>query len=87
MGSGAANVRNTRHPLPALNGCPKLHSDRPIWLHQLFQRRSAIDDGKIAVTQNYRQNSDVVVILVSICKVYVIGVICGALRAQAAMAT
>jgi hypothetical protein len=37
-GSGAANCRNTRHPPPPLNGCPKLLSDRPIWPHQLFQR-------------------------------------------------
>ena len=47
----------------------------------------SLDDANSAVTQNYRQNSGVLVILESICRAYIIGVICVARRAQVAMAT
>lgn len=47
----------------------------------------SLDDANSGVTQNYRQNSGVLVILESICRAYIIGVICVARRAQVAMAT
>jgi hypothetical protein len=86
MGSGAAIVRNTRHP-PLLNRCPKQQMDLAIPIIPASFALSALDDANSAVTQNYRQNSGVLVILESICRAYIIGVICVARRAQVAMAT
>ena len=55
MGSGAAIVRNTRHP-PLLNRCPKQQTDLAIPIIPASFALSALDDANSAVTQNYRQN-------------------------------
>lgn len=82
MGGGAAIVRP-----PLLNRCPKQQTDLAIPIIPASFALSALDDANSAVTQNYRQNSGVLVILESICRAYIIGVICVARRAQVAMAT
>ena len=55
MGSGAAIVRNTRHP-PILNRCPKQQTDLAMPIIPASFALSALDDANSAVTQNYRQN-------------------------------
>ena len=55
MSSGAAIVRNTRHP-PLLNRCPKQQMDLAIPIIPASFALSALDDANSAVTQNYRQN-------------------------------
>ena len=55
MSSGAAIVRNTRHP-PLLNRCPKQQTDPAIPIIPASFALSALDDANSAVTQNYRQN-------------------------------
>ena len=85
MGSGAAIVRNTRHP-PLLNRCP---SSRQIWLYQLFQRALRYQHPMTLTRRDPELQTKLgcSVILESICGAYIIGVICVARLAQVAMAT
>jgi hypothetical protein len=59
MGSGAANVRKTRHPMRPLNGCPELHSDSSDPATPIISAKIALslDDGNSAITQNCMHNT------------------------------